>query len=324
MMPLMSDAEPLSNWVIKPIFLVGAERSGTTLLRLMLDHHPLIAFCHEFEYAVDGLHQAEWPSLDRYYERLWCDRIFRSAEFEIDPSLNYPELVNSFLVQKRDRDRKIIVGATVHHYFDRTLRIWPDARFIHLVRDGRDVATSTIGMGWAGNVYMGVRQWIEAETLWNQFRQQLNPQCYIQIQYEQLIYEPTSTLTQLCHWIGVVYNAAMLSYPQFTSYASPNPALVGQWHHKLSPSEIQQVEVQAATLLVERGYTLSGLPICPISIWQHWSLHLQSWWGQLQFRVRRYGWPLVLMNYIARHLSLQWLARKTQGQIDEICKAYLQ
>lgn len=39
--------------VSEPIFLVGAERSGTTVLRLMLDHHPKIAWCSEFEYAVD-------------------------------------------------------------------------------------------------------------------------------------------------------------------------------------------------------------------------------------------------------------------------------
>ncbi|MGL5077751.1 MAG: sulfotransferase, partial [Waterburya sp.] len=36
----------------QPIFLVGAERSGTTLLRLMLDNHPQLAWCYEFEYAV--------------------------------------------------------------------------------------------------------------------------------------------------------------------------------------------------------------------------------------------------------------------------------
>ncbi|MEL7520985.1 MAG: sulfotransferase, partial [Cyanobacteria bacterium J06553_1] len=44
--------------VAQPIFLVGAERSGTTLLRIMLDHHPQQAWCHEFEYAVDLLDES--------------------------------------------------------------------------------------------------------------------------------------------------------------------------------------------------------------------------------------------------------------------------
>jgi|GEM_PF-5624238 len=39
--------------ISEPIFLVGSERSGTTVLRLMLAHHPQIAWCQEFEYAVD-------------------------------------------------------------------------------------------------------------------------------------------------------------------------------------------------------------------------------------------------------------------------------
>lgn len=56
-----------SSFVDKPIFLVGAERSGTTVLRLMLDHHPQIAWCYEFEYAVDQmLDNGDFPKLEAY------------------------------------------------------------------------------------------------------------------------------------------------------------------------------------------------------------------------------------------------------------------
>lgn len=48
----------------KPVFLVGAERSGKTLLRLMLEHHPDISWLNEFEYSVDLVSdQGEYPSL---------------------------------------------------------------------------------------------------------------------------------------------------------------------------------------------------------------------------------------------------------------------
>ncbi|MGB3558270.1 MAG: sulfotransferase, partial [Geitlerinemataceae cyanobacterium] len=56
-----------SQFVGEPILLVGAERSGTTMLRLMLSHHPEIAWCNEFEYSVDLISDTqEFPKLDRY------------------------------------------------------------------------------------------------------------------------------------------------------------------------------------------------------------------------------------------------------------------
>ncbi|MEQ9237509.1 sulfotransferase family protein [Coleofasciculus sp. E2-BRE-01] len=128
-----------SYCVDKPIFLVGAERSGTTVLRLMLDHHPQIAWCYEFEYVVDQISDnGDFPQLEAYYEWLETHRIFQSTGFEIDRSLSYPQLANSFLCQRcqrLDRTGKPLVGATVHRHFDRLLQIWPNARFIHVPYD---------------------------------------------------------------------------------------------------------------------------------------------------------------------------------------------
>ena len=160
---------PSHSLVKKPIFLVGSERSGTTLTRLMLDHHPMIAFFFEFEYSILSMSDdGAWPDLGEYIAHLRNDRIFNHAQLSIDESLDFPHLVDSFLVQKRDRDHKPIVGATVHYHFDRLLKVWPDARFIHILRDGRDVARSIMEMGWAGNMYTAVNHWIHAERLWEE------------------------------------------------------------------------------------------------------------------------------------------------------------
>src|SRR5690606_8737994 len=73
-----------------PTFLVGAERSGTTLLRLMLDHHPQIAWCSEFEYAVDQMRDdadPPWPEIRRYRTYLATHRIFRAHGFRVDERL---------------------------------------------------------------------------------------------------------------------------------------------------------------------------------------------------------------------------------------------
>jgi len=58
---------------------------------------------------------------------LETNRIFQATGFAIDRSLNYPELVNSFLEQQRDRQNKQIIGATVHRHYERWVKIWPTA-----------------------------------------------------------------------------------------------------------------------------------------------------------------------------------------------------
>jgi hypothetical protein len=308
----------------QPIFLVGAERSGTTLLRLMLAHHPNIAWCNEFEYAVDRISESgDWPKLDEYYEWLASHRIFLATGFETDRSLSYPQLVNSFLLQKRDRENKPIVGATVHRHFDRLLRIWPDARFIHLLRDGRDVARSCIGMGWSGNVWTGVERWIEAECLWEKLSEIIPAEGKIEVTYETLISEPVKTLTGLCEFIGVPYDEAMLSYSENTSFDLPDPKFTQQWRRKLSDSEIQLVESRIANMLSERGYELSGLPIINITGLREIQLRLQDWWYRWNFRLQRYGLPLFISDYLLRRLGFVQWQKGVKSEIMAIEKRYL-
>ncbi|PSB03827.1 sulfotransferase [Merismopedia glauca CCAP 1448/3] len=292
--------------VSKPVFLVGSERSGTTLLRLMLDHHPQLAWCNEFEYVVDLVaSDGEWPKLEQYYEWLEIHRIFQATKFTIDPDLNYPQLVNSFLLQKLERTGKPLVGATVHRHFDRLLHIWPDARFIHIIRDGRDVARSYIDMGWAGNVWAGATGWIEAEQLWQKLSSAIPPERRTDVIYEDLIAEPEKTLTRLCEFIGIPYDSQMLTYPEDTTYDAPNPKLTQQWRRKLSENEIQLTESRMADMLVERGYDLSGLPSLEVTPSMEQNLKFEDWWGRFKFRVKVYGLPLVLSAYLAKRLGVK-------------------
>src|SRR5436305_748532 len=148
-----------------PFFLIGSVRSGTTMLRLMLDHHPEIGCHFEFEYAIEQMTNAgDVPNVDEYREYLRHNRIFKLTKFHIDESLPYRDLVESFLLQKQKRDPKAVVGATIHYNFDRIRFLWPKARYIYLVRDGRDVAYSCMRQGWAGNLYNAVEFWMKAEA----------------------------------------------------------------------------------------------------------------------------------------------------------------
>jgi hypothetical protein len=294
-----------------PIFLVGAERSGTTLLRLMLDHHPLIAFNYEFEYAVDQMRaDGDWPNLSSYHEYLSYHRIFNETGFQIDTSLDYPTLVNSFLLQKQKRDHKPVIGATVHHQFHHLTKIWPDAKFIHIIRDGRDVARSNIMMGWAGNFFTGVDLWIVAENLWTKLSHQLKPEQHITIRYEDLIQASEPELTKICEFIGVAFDKAMFDYAQHSTYDLPDPKIVFRWRTQLTDYQIQLAECKITSLLENRGYPLSGLSLLKITPWLRFKMYLQNRWYQHRFRMRRYSINLYLQDMLSRRLGMtNWQKR---------------
>jgi hypothetical protein len=304
--------------VERPIFLVGSERSGTTLVRLMLDHHPMLAFFFEFEYSILSMSDdGGWPDLREYHAHLRKDRIFNHARLSIDEGLDFPHLVDSFLVQKRDRDGKPIVGATVHYHFDRLLKIWPDARFIHIVRDGRDVARSIIEMGWAGNMYTAVDHWIHAEATWEEMCKTLPESRRVEIRYEALVTEPEKTLARVCDWIGVPYDPAMLSYSEHSTYGPPSPKAIGQWRRKLAPREVALAESRIGDMLRERGYEPSGFPVPDVAPTRRILLKVHDRIGRVRFRLKRYGGLLYAIDFAARRGRLQgmqeWAGRRIQN-----------
>jgi hypothetical protein len=307
----------------RPVFLVGSERSGTTLLRLMLDHHPEIAFLSEFEFAVSRVPDNGWPDLDEYREWLTTDRIFRSYNFDIDESLSYPDLVRSFLHQKRARENKPRVGATVHKHFDVIERIWPDARYIHLVRDPRDVARSCVSMGWAGNGWTGAERWVTAERLWNEVKRRVAEPDRHELRFEQLVRRPEEELGAICRFIGVPYSERMFDYATSSTYARPNAEAAEQWRRTASDWHIQLVESRVNDMLTERGYTPSGLPALPVPGLARLALEEQDRWSRRMFRVRRYGPALVIGDALARRLPAPVWQKRSQLRLDEIDNRHL-
>lgn len=313
-----------NNSVIsQPIFLVGAERSGTTLLRLMLDCHPNIAFHSEFEFVVDYFQDDNYPSLKYYYEYLATDRIFQSGNWSIDRRLDYSQLVNSFLIQKREDTGKCFIGATVHRHFDRLLKIWSDAKFIHIVRDGRDVARSCVKMNWAGNVWTGSDRWLEAEQLWSRLKSSLPQDRYIEVHYETLISQPEQVLSDLSRFIGTNYHPLMLSYALTSTYTLPDLKLLWQWKQKLSEREIRLLEAKIGSMLLKHDYELSQLPPLSVDRLGDRLLKLHSKAIAILGRIDVYGLPLILSSFISRHLKLRQWQKQVQLQCNSIDTARL-
>jgi len=308
----------------EPAFIVGAVRSGTTLLRLMLDHHPKLAFHFEFEFAVDQVGaEGDLPDLDSYHEYLSQNRVFQLSEGTIDPRLDYRQLVNSFLQQKKSRDGKQFVGATVHHHIDRIGHVWSEAKYIHLLRDGRDVARSCSAMGWAGNMYTAVDRWIEAELTWQRLRKEIPEDRQLEVRYEDLILEPEKTLTRICDFLDVDFDEAIYRYADSSTYEMPDAKLTQQWRRKLSDEQIQLAEARISAMLTERGYELSGLPLLDISPRQQRKLRRQDWLWRAKFRLDRYGLPLFTADYFARRLPFPALTRWCKDRINAVDNSHI-
>ncbi|UCE60762.1 MAG: sulfotransferase [Phycisphaerales bacterium] len=307
-----------------PVFIVGSERSGTTVLRLMLDHHPKVALFFEFEFAVDLISpDGVFPSLELYHDYLSTDRVFQSAHVEVDPRLDYCNLVDSFLGQKRARDGKEVVGATVHRNFDRLPYVWPDARFIHILRDGRDVARSVVPMGWAGNAWRGAQWWIDAERMWERMRGLLEASRWIDVRYEELIGDSRGTLSRVCEFIGVDFDEAIYEYAKTSSYPLPDPTKVFQWRTKSPPRELRLLEGRIGDMLTQRGYELSGVAPAKVGrLFRRW-LMLHSRLVCALFRVKRYGLPLYLADFLARRLPFTGYRKRLRLRTNAIDREHL-
>ncbi len=308
----------------EPVFLVGSERSGTTLLRLMLDQHPDIAFNLESEFLVTRIgDNGEFPDVREYRVFLEHDRVFRHSEFRIDESLDFASLLNDFLEQKRSRDGKKKVGATIHFDFEKIRRVWPNARYIYLYRDGRDVARSVVGMGWAGNVYVAADWWISAEEEWSRLRSHLSSEDWIEVRYEELIGQTEKELRRICEFIGVPYSERMFDYVENSSYGLPDTSLNYQWKARMRRRDIQRLEARIGDRLRARGYELSSFPPVRPGAFERAALRLHSRLGVFAHRVRKYGFSLFARELIARRAGLESWQKRLRLAMDRIDDEHL-
>ncbi len=305
-------------------FPCGAERSGTTLLRLLLDHHPEIAWSSEFEYSVDKLPgDAGFPDMDGYLQWLQRDRIFRMHGLQIDGALPYPALMDSFLRQKRGREGHRRDRTS---YFQKNIKdLAARALHLYLLRDGRDVARSWIAMGWSGNMWSAMDGWLAAELGWQELRATLPEDHWIEIRHEDLVSDPAKTLTRICLFLGTEFDEAMFEYvlTPGTTYQLPDSRLAHQWKNKQSQDEIRQAEARAGALLHARGYELSGLPPLEITPAMERHLRLQNRMARLKRRVGEYGWPLTVGAAVSRRLRLCPMQYYFEARINRIVNAKL-
>ena len=148
------------------VFLCGALRSGTSMTHLMLNAHPEIRNPGEFDFLFDLFAQnGTMPEVSDFYHFLSTDRIFLSKNLRLEPNAKTYKEALTYLIEQLE-DGSNVICLNLHRNFDVAYQCFPDAQFIHMIRDPRDVSRSTIGMGWAGNPYFGIKLWLKTERNW--------------------------------------------------------------------------------------------------------------------------------------------------------------
>ena len=192
------------------VIVYGALRSGTTLLRLMLDGHPKLDCPGEADFLFDFLSRSEDGTWTLNAEGLARDRIYQDSGVAVAPDKPAGDAVLDMIAQFHKSEGSVVV-LMIHRGLDKVLDIFPDVQILHMLRDPRDVARSSIGMGWSGTVFHGVGHWIKTESQWQANAGKIDSNKVKTLQYEALIRDPQQELQRVVTFFGLTYTDEMLS-----------------------------------------------------------------------------------------------------------------
>lgn len=308
------------------LFIAGALRSGSTLLALMLDRHSRIGNPGEFDYLFDalgvdgGLAAAQALTNGRFDEFLAADRMYQGYALRMREAGTPVERIRDYVRRLASDDRLLAIN--LHRNFLSAHEIFPQARFVHLLRDPRDCAKSSIGMGWAGNVYHGLDAWLHAEHSWERLRPRLREDQFLELRFEDMVAEPQAAMTRLCSFFGFDYEPAMMDLSG-TTYDTPSPRFANQWRRTMSERDIALVEARAGQLLVERGYERASARLTDIGRLDLLALKTQNAWARHLVRIERYGPSLWLQDVVTRRLGMREAQRAVRLRLNELEMRYL-
>ncbi len=288
----MDDGRPSPDpRAVLPIF-VGSGRSGTTLLRNMFDAHPRLAMCHEAQfvgrlvarrgrYESGGALDTEAFVTDLMansnFRRLGLDEAAVRAGLATAAPTDLAGAVRTVLDLYAMAHGKDLYGDKTPGYVTQIpalADLLPEARFVHIIRDGRDVAMSYLDRSEWGPASMA-----EAALYWEsrvgrgrRAGKALGRGRYRDVRYEDLVDDPEGVARSLCDFLEIEFDPAMLRYHEkgevfvastkdpeaFTGLTKPVTKGMRDWRSQMSGDDIALFEAIAGDLLSDLGYELSG------------------------------------------------------------------
>jgi hypothetical protein len=271
-------------------FIVGVGRSGTTLLRLMLDAHRDLAIPGETLFLQDVVKAPR----ERFLEiatgsDTWPNMALDAQELRaaLEGAASLGDAIRAFYRLYARKRGKTRWGDKTPYYrvFMRDIaRLLPEAHFIHVIRDGRDSALSYQGL-WFGpgdDFEKQARFWSEQVAATRAQARDVGR--YSEVRYEALVTAPEETLRGVCADLELAFDPAMLAYHEgaaerlaefkrpfgpagktpedITAFMSihdrakapPDPGRIGRWRTEMSSEDLRRYESVAGPMLHALGY----------------------------------------------------------------------
>jgi hypothetical protein len=285
----MSEYKNITDRSNSPFFIVGSGRSGSTLLRMILSEHSKTAIPPETWYLlplVDSLPISSVLCQDqvdlaieimtKHYR--WPDLHIDSNEFtqEVmrlkDPTLR--KIIDIVYNKKMAEEGKSIWGDKTPPYvkiIPELNELYPCARFLYLVRDGRDVTQSFQSKRWHSHrLHDNTKEWKLAAMYFKKYKDYAFKDRIMVVRYEDMVQDINKTAIQICNFLGIEFEPRMLAWeesvtmkvPEREAYAhtkllrKPKDTDIYRWKRELSAREILIIESFIGKELRESGYDL--------------------------------------------------------------------
>ncbi len=275
-----------------PFFIIGSQRSGTTLLRLILNAHSKIAIPEEGTFWMPLLRRYKkkpYKNISKKELKNILSYIVKNHQFKlwcIDPAPLIENILKSEQSSLRDLmklfyeyyanvQNKEIWGDKTPSFFRMIPvlhKLFPEARFIHIVRDGRDLYLSWKKLNPLMKfVSLSAIEW---KYKVNKIRDDLSripSEKWIEIKYENLVKNPKNIVKGICDFLEINYEEKMLEFwKQSHKYIGKHHSelifkpisskSVGKYKKELSYKDLRKYEILAQDLLKIYGYNIETRP----------------------------------------------------------------
>ncbi len=339
-----------------PVFLFGMERSGTTLLAMMIGAHPEIAV----PLSTTGMWYDFYDRLASRYGNLstegdlrllvddilahkrigmWRASLDRGGIEERCSCGDYGSVVRAFHLEYAGICGKSMwANSDISTLYNmHVANSWfPDALFVHLVRDGRDVALSHRNYPFgAGNIAECADKWRIEVGRNIRMGAMIGPERYCLIRYEDLVLRPEETLERLCGFMGVSYEREMMDYTKTVEARvppdrlwlwpelgnSPKKSKAFRWKKIMGKAQRAVFDSIAGALLDELGYERSASRRMSVSAYALEFLYFLDRGHRWKRFRKRLGFETRTELERKASLSSQLSGKAKKGRHDKSCRA---